>query len=130
MISQTWMVGRLPELRQGSLVDRLVHHAEILAIEGESYRFKEAQERADNRARRDKIAGLTPEEAAVLASLRQTGRKNSGCSLSKQELQNDGKPMKLFECQNCGQPFFSRAPAVKAAGSRSAICRHAKPRPH
>jgi len=33
-----------------SLVDRLVHHAEILAIEGESYRFKEAQERANQRA--------------------------------------------------------------------------------
>ena len=29
-----------------SLVDRLVHHSEILAIEGESYRMKEAKERA------------------------------------------------------------------------------------
>ena len=29
-----------------SLVDRLVHHAEIISIEGESYRLKEAQERA------------------------------------------------------------------------------------
>ena len=37
-----------------SLVDRLVHHAEILAIEGESYRFKEAQERAENRARQSR----------------------------------------------------------------------------
>jgi hypothetical protein len=36
----------LAEWRVVSLVDRLVHHAEILAIEGESYRFKEAQERA------------------------------------------------------------------------------------
>ncbi len=34
-----------------SLVDRLVHHAEILAIEGESYRLKEAQERSSQRAR-------------------------------------------------------------------------------
>jgi len=34
-----------------SLVDRLVHNAEILAIEGESYRLKEAHERADQRAR-------------------------------------------------------------------------------
>jgi DNA replication protein DnaC len=34
-----------------SLVDRLVHNAEILAIEGESYRIKEAQERSDQRAR-------------------------------------------------------------------------------
>lgn len=34
-----------------SLVDRLVHNAEILAIEGESYRLKEAQERSDKRAR-------------------------------------------------------------------------------
>ena len=28
-----------------SLVDRLVHHSEIITIEGESYRLKEAKER-------------------------------------------------------------------------------------
>src|SRR3990172_267149 len=33
-----------------SLVDRLVHHAEILAIDGESYRLKEANERAQKKA--------------------------------------------------------------------------------
>jgi DNA replication protein DnaC len=33
-----------------SLVDRLVHNAEIVAIEGKSYRLKEAQERAEQRA--------------------------------------------------------------------------------
>jgi len=33
-----------------SLVDRLVHHAEIIGLEGESYRHKEAQERAVARA--------------------------------------------------------------------------------
>lgn len=35
-----------------SLVDRLVHNAEILAIEGESYRLKEARERTEQRTRR------------------------------------------------------------------------------
>ena len=34
-----------------SLVDRLVHNAEIIAIEGDSYRLKEAHERAEQRAR-------------------------------------------------------------------------------
>ncbi|HEX9556475.1 MAG TPA: IS21-like element helper ATPase IstB [Reyranella sp.] len=34
-----------------SLVDRLLHNAEILAIDGESYRLKEARERSDQRAR-------------------------------------------------------------------------------
>ena len=34
-----------------SLVDRLLHHAEIVSIEGESYRFKEARERTEQRAR-------------------------------------------------------------------------------
>jgi len=29
-----------------SLIDRLVHHAEVIALEGESYRLKEAKERA------------------------------------------------------------------------------------
>jgi DNA replication protein DnaC len=35
-----------------SLVDRLVHNAEILAIHGDSYRLKEAQERSEQRARK------------------------------------------------------------------------------
>src|SRR5918912_1344353 len=35
-----------------SLIDRLVHNAEVIAIEGKSYRLKEAQERAEQRARR------------------------------------------------------------------------------
>ena len=32
-----------------SLIDRLVHHSEVIAIEGKSYRMKEAQERAAKR---------------------------------------------------------------------------------
>ncbi|MBV9566069.1 MAG: IS21-like element helper ATPase IstB, partial [Bradyrhizobium sp.] len=35
-----------------SLIDRLVHHAEILEIQGDSYRLKEAQERSKQRARK------------------------------------------------------------------------------
>jgi DNA replication protein DnaC len=35
-----------------SLVDRLVHNAEIIAIDGDSYRLKEAQERSEQRARK------------------------------------------------------------------------------
>ena len=35
---------------------RLVHNAEVLAIEGESYRLKEAQERAEQRARQRRKA--------------------------------------------------------------------------
>jgi DNA replication protein DnaC len=34
-----------------SLVDRLVHHAEVVVIEGGSYRLKEAKERAEQRGR-------------------------------------------------------------------------------
>jgi DNA replication protein DnaC len=34
-----------------SLIDRLVHHAEIIHLDGESYRLKEAKERADQRQR-------------------------------------------------------------------------------
>jgi DNA replication protein DnaC len=34
-----------------SLIDRLLHNAEIVAIEGESYRLKEAHERNEQRAR-------------------------------------------------------------------------------
>ena len=39
-----------------SLVDRLIHHAEILALQGKSYRLKEAQERAEQRARQRRRA--------------------------------------------------------------------------
>lgn len=39
-----------------SLVDRLTHNAEILALEGKSYRLKEAQERSDQRAQRRRRA--------------------------------------------------------------------------
>jgi len=39
-----------------SLVDRLVHNAEIIAIDGESYRLKEAREHAERRARQRRKA--------------------------------------------------------------------------
>lgn len=35
-----------------SLVDRLIHNAEVIDIEGKSYRLKEAEERAEQRARK------------------------------------------------------------------------------
>ena len=34
----------------GTLVDRLLHRSEIVALEGKSYRFKEAQERTARKA--------------------------------------------------------------------------------
>lgn len=39
-----------------ALIDRLIHHAEIIALKGESYRHKEAQERAAANARKRKSA--------------------------------------------------------------------------
>ncbi|MGT0250553.1 IS21-like element helper ATPase IstB [Burkholderia pyrrocinia] len=41
-----------------SLVDRLVHRAEVISIEGESYRLKEARERNKARARQRKTRKL------------------------------------------------------------------------
>ncbi|MCK5356745.1 MAG: IS21-like element helper ATPase IstB [Methyloprofundus sp.] len=35
-----------------SLIDRLIHHAEIIAFEGESYRLKEAKERSELRKKK------------------------------------------------------------------------------
>jgi len=43
-----------------SMVDRLLHHAEVIAIEGESYRLKEAQERTEQRTRQRRSAKPTP----------------------------------------------------------------------
>jgi DNA replication protein DnaC len=50
-----------------SLVDRLVHHAEIIPIAGESYRLKEAKERSEKRRRqragaKSKSANKPPED--------------------------------------------------------------------
>ena len=39
-----------------SLIDRLIHNAEIVALEGESYRLKEARERAESRAQKRRKA--------------------------------------------------------------------------
>ena len=40
-----------------SLIDRLVHHSQIIAIEGDSYRMKEAQEQATKRQKRSTKKG-------------------------------------------------------------------------
>ena len=40
----------------GTLIDRLLHRAEILAIEGKSYRLKEAEERAAHKAKARTVA--------------------------------------------------------------------------
>lgn len=42
-----------------SLVDRLVHRSEVIAIEGTSYRLKEAQERSERSARQRRTAKTT-----------------------------------------------------------------------
>jgi DNA replication protein DnaC len=41
----------------GTLIDRLVHRAEIIALEGKSYRLKEAEERA---AQKTKLRSVAP----------------------------------------------------------------------
>jgi DNA replication protein DnaC len=43
-----------------ALIDRLIHNAEIIAIKGESYRRKEAQERTEQRARKRKATTGSP----------------------------------------------------------------------
>lgn len=43
-----------------SLVDRLIHNAEIIALDGESYRLKEARERADQRTRQRRGRSTRP----------------------------------------------------------------------
>lgn len=46
-----------------SLVDRLIHRSEILTIEGESYRLKEAKERQQRRAQRRRSTGKSDKGA-------------------------------------------------------------------
>jgi DNA replication protein DnaC len=42
-----------------AMIDRIIHHAEIIHIDGESYRAKEANERAEKRARKRKARRKT-----------------------------------------------------------------------
>ena len=44
----------------GTLIDRLVHRAEIIALEGKSYRLKEAEERAAQKAKSRRAAARKP----------------------------------------------------------------------
>jgi DNA replication protein DnaC len=49
-----------------SIVDRLIHHSEIIVLEGESYRIKEAKERASKKKRsspKSKRSAQTPQGA-------------------------------------------------------------------
>ncbi|MFP3655724.1 MULTISPECIES: IS21-like element helper ATPase IstB [Burkholderia] len=48
-----------------SLVDRLVHRAEVISIEGESYRLKEARERNEARARQRRTRRPAAKKAAT-----------------------------------------------------------------
>lgn len=43
-----------------AMIDRLVHHAELIAIMGKSYRHKEAQERAQRRTRKRGLPAGSP----------------------------------------------------------------------
>lgn len=47
-----------------SLVDRLIHHSEIIVLEGDSYRMKEAKERASQKKKKAKTQ-CTPTSKAV-----------------------------------------------------------------
>ncbi|CAB3775051.1 hypothetical protein LMG29542_08433 [Paraburkholderia humisilvae] len=51
-----------------ALVDRLVHRAEVISIEGESYRLKEARERTEARARQRSAKKSYPEDRSCLMS--------------------------------------------------------------
>ena len=46
-----------------SIVDRLIHHSEIIVLEGESYRIKEAKERASNKKRSSPKSRRAPQRA-------------------------------------------------------------------
>jgi DNA replication protein DnaC len=50
-----------------SIVDRLVHHSEILVIDGESYRMREAKERARNKNNKPRRRGTKSEISKNLA---------------------------------------------------------------
>ena len=56
-----------------TLIDRLIHKAEVVEVEGKSYRLKEAQERAKERQERRRRRKKTP--ARVGATPRATNKR-------------------------------------------------------
>lgn len=51
-----------------SIVDRLIHHSEIIVLEGESFRIREAKERASRKKRTSKSQRTVPSKKARSAS--------------------------------------------------------------
>ena len=51
-----------------SIVDRLIHHSEIIVLDGESYRIREAKERASRKKRSAKTQRTAPAKKARSAS--------------------------------------------------------------
>ncbi|TXL07390.1 hypothetical protein BMR09_05815 [Methylococcaceae bacterium CS3] len=51
-----------------SLIDRLIHHAEIISFEGESYRLKEAKERAEKKQKKRTRRAMLPHNILGLLS--------------------------------------------------------------
>jgi DNA replication protein DnaC len=60
-----------------TLVDRLLHRAELVAIEGDSYRLREAQERQQRRASVRRRPKDGPPTRASASNLEQSGRTGS-----------------------------------------------------
>ena len=90
-----------------SLIDRLVHNAEIIAIEGESYRLKEARERTEQRARQrrgGKVMSTPPDAAAPCPRLLSRPR---------------GRPSRRSPCSNCSMTCATGCGPSMAVTSRT-----------
>src|SRR5580700_295321 len=93
-----------------SLVDRLVHNAEIVAIEGESYRLKEARDRADARARKRRSAKSCAQCPTIFAR-------------SRSKSPSPGRPSRRSPFGRC-----STSCARKSGSATAANCRICWPR--
>jgi hypothetical protein len=91
----------------GRVVDRLVNRAEVVAIEGESYRVKEARERAEQRAKKRSAARM--EKKKSLSELEYLLTAQSG---DWQRFRFRQRPVRAVVC--------SISPSEAATASRAA----------
>lgn len=83
-----------------SLVDRLVHRAEVLSIEGESYRLKEARESAEARSRQRAAKKIVTEKGAAALATIPCCRRDADAACRSSCL-TTGHPSRRSPCSSC-----------------------------
>lgn len=85
-----------------SLVDRLVHRAEVISIEGESYRLKEARERNEARIRQRKTRKPAAKKGPTSRAAHRCCLPGAGMAC-RSSCPTTGRPNRHWSRTNCSR---------------------------